>query len=145
MEYEYNFTENTRDNFAENQLAPPLTPRPPVPKKINKKQILDTDDISTLRRTSSSSEKSKESDKQNECDDLWSLVTWIAKNLNFKLGAMLLILLIFILSDFFEDTFLKPWGVMSGEQPTSYGSFIQYLIIALMAIIIDFAIKTEIL
>lgn len=87
----------------------------------------------------------KEGLNNQSVNDLWGLFTWIIKNLNFKLGIFLLIFIIFIFSDFFEETFLKPWGAMMGEQPTTYGSFIQYLFVAIIAIVLDFAIKTEIL
>ena len=76
-------------------------------------------------------------------NDLCGLALWIARSLNYKLGLFLFMLVIFIFDEWFVINILQPIGLGEHNQPTLAGSFAQYLLIAIMAIVIDFVTRAH--
>ena len=73
-------------------------------------------------------------------NDLGGLMGYIAKNLNFRFAALILLLSIVVYSDVFTEAVL-PSSTMHEGLPTTYGYFLLHLFIALAVLILDLAFR----
>jgi len=83
---------------------------------------------------------------KNKPSDLASVIVDIASHVQYKLMGMMLIIFLFISSDVFVNRALSAFsGAVDFKCPTSYGVVLQGIFLVIAMIIMDVAIKQNII
>lgn len=98
------------------------------------------------RDTETFSSKKKYSSYEDVEDDFPSMTMDLIKNINWRVAMFLFVIMIFVFSDTFIETFLIGFdGSVEGDCATTKGTTVQIILVVIAYIIIDIMVKNKIL